>query len=77
MGGPPAGGRGLRRRRPLRGRGTCQNFVDPAPRGWRHAYYAENCPRLTELQAAYDPRGAFRFPQGIGRGGAGAGPRPA
>ncbi|MGV2919924.1 hypothetical protein [Streptomyces alfalfae] len=32
---------------------------------------------MTELQAAYDPRGAFRFPQGIGRGGAGAGPRPA
>lgn len=54
---------------------TYQNFIDPALRGWRHAYYAENYSRLTAVKAAYDPHGAFRFPQGIGREG--AGPRAA
>ncbi|KUL48031.1 hypothetical protein ADL30_35495 [Streptomyces sp. NRRL S-1521] len=56
------------RRPPHADGGAYQNFVDPALRCRRHAYYAENCPRLTGLQAAYDPRGAFRFPQGVGRG---------
>lgn len=46
---------------------TYQNFIDPSLPGWRHAYYAENYTRLTSLKAAYDPHGAFRFPQGIGQ----------
>ncbi|MFI0976743.1 FAD-binding oxidoreductase [Streptomyces sp. NPDC021093] len=47
---------------------TYQNFIDSSLPGWRHAYYAENYPRLTAVKSAYDPHGAFRFPQGIGRG---------
>ena len=56
---------------------TYQNFIDPALPGWRQAYYAENYPRLTEVKAAYDPHGAFRFPQGIGRRGTDGRPRTA
>ncbi len=47
-------------------RESYQNYMDPALRDWRRAYYAENYPRLVRVKRAYDPHRFFRFARGIG-----------
>jgi len=42
-----------------------QNYVDPALRNWRQAYYGANFGRLAQVKAAYDPDRVFTFPQAI------------
>ena len=51
---------------PYSNRETYQNFIDPALHDWRHAYYAENYPRLVEVKKKYDPYRLFSFAQAIG-----------
>ena len=41
------------------------NFIDHRLEDWRHAYYAENLPRLSGLKRRYDPHGYFRFAQSL------------
>jgi FAD/FMN-containing dehydrogenase len=45
--------------------GAYQNFPDPDLDDWAHAYYGANLERLVRVKAAYDPDGAFRFPQSL------------
>jgi FAD/FMN-containing dehydrogenase len=42
-----------------------QNYIDPTLKGWQHAYYAENLPRLEATRQRVDPDHYFRFPQAI------------
>jgi FAD/FMN-containing dehydrogenase len=44
-----------------------QNYIDPALRGWRQAYYGANYARLESIRRAVDPHHMFNFPQAIGR----------
>ncbi|GII75351.1 hypothetical protein Sru01_03330 [Sphaerisporangium rufum] len=41
------------------------NYIDPALRDWRRAYYGGNAGRLARVKAAYDPGRLFRFPQAV------------
>ncbi|MBG6134540.1 FAD-binding oxidoreductase [Longispora fulva] len=43
-----------------------QNYLDPELTDWRRAYYADNYPRLLDVQRRYDPERLFCLPQGIG-----------
>ena len=42
-----------------------QNFIDPALRDWKRAYYGANLHRLIRVKRAYDPDELFKFPQSI------------
>ena len=42
-----------------------QNYPDPDLVNWRQAYYGANYPMLQTVKATYDPKGLFKFPQGI------------
>jgi len=44
-----------------------QNYIDPGLRGWQHAYYGANYPRLQAIRRHVDPHHFFNFPQAIGR----------
>ena len=70
---PPAGA--LRQRawqrqfwqsmRPYASGQAYQNYIDPELTNWRTAYYGANLARLTQIKAAHDPAGVFRFPQAL------------
>jgi FAD/FMN-containing dehydrogenase len=42
-----------------------QNYIDPDLTTWRSAYYGANLTRLTQVKAAHDPTGVFKFPQAL------------
>ncbi len=44
-----------------------QNYIDPALKSWRQAYYGANYSRLESIRRAVDPHHTFNFPQAIGR----------
>ncbi|GGM14325.1 FAD-binding dehydrogenase [Streptomyces fumigatiscleroticus] len=44
------------------------NFPDPDLPHWQHAYYQGNYDRLVTVKDRYDPKGLFRYGQGIGTG---------
>ncbi|WP_433338945.1 FAD-binding oxidoreductase [Spirillospora sp. CA-294931] len=50
---------------PFMGGTAYVNHMDPELENWQRAYYGANLPRLTEIKAAYDPQGLFRFPQAV------------
>jgi FAD/FMN-containing dehydrogenase len=43
-----------------------QNYVDPALKNWRVAYYGANYDELVRIKKKYDPARLFTFPQAIG-----------
>src|SRR3954447_24989961 len=45
--------------------GAYQNYIDPALRGWRRAYYGRTLARLEAVRARHDPDRRFRSPRGI------------
>jgi berberine-like enzyme len=47
-----------------------QNFPDPDPEDWAHAYYD----RLVRIKRKYDPDDFFRFPQSVSGRDLGSGP---
>lgn len=42
-----------------------QNFIDPALKDWKHAYYGANLPRLIRAKHTYDRGNMFNFAQSI------------
>lgn len=50
---------------PLAGGGAYQNFIDPALRDWKQAYYGTNLSRLEQVKARFDPDRVFRFAEAV------------
>ncbi len=42
-----------------------QNYIDPALKDWRQAYYGPAADRLAQLKRQYDPGRLFDFPQAL------------
>ncbi|WP_328537995.1 FAD-binding oxidoreductase [Streptomyces sp. NBC_00344] len=51
--------------RPYASGGAYQNYIDPALKDWKKAYYGDGAARLAKLKQQYDPQKMFGFPQAL------------